>query len=331
MAGQRIFVTGANGFLGSHLVDTLLARGDEVTCLVRRTSDLRWLEEKPIQLVYGDVAQGDTSWWDGLVGQNIVFHSAGAIKAKSREDFYRVNGEGTRSIVQGCLTKNRSLKRFVLISSIAAHGPVAAGNGMEESGTCEPVSHYGRSKLVGEKILMEEGKDLPCTIIRPAIIYGPRDLQLLPFFQAASYRLRPRFGLTTRQVNMVYVDDVVACCLAASESPAAVGEIFNAGGADNPTLNRAARTFSEAVGKPRSFPLWIPMPAFYVVGAASEIIARLTGGIPFLPWDKTREFLQRRWTVNVKKARHELGHAPQVGLLAGSRKTVDWYRQQGHL
>lgn len=328
---KRVFITGANGFLGSHLADACLARGDTVTCLVRKSSDLRWLDGKPVHLVYGDVTDAKTDWQEQLAHQEIVFHSAGVIKAFKANDYHRVNAEGTRRLLKACKTANTGLKRFILISSIAAHGPALNGNLMSEQDEPHPVSDYGKSKVAAEKIVQTEAEKVPWTIIRPAAIYGPRDYQLLPFFQLAAKGVRTLLGVRERRLNFVYVDDVVQCCLLAADNPKAVGAIYNAGGLENPSYRQVGIELLKALGKKRSIPLPLPTVGVYTLSLISTVWARMTGQIPLLPWDKTREFVQRRWTVDIRKAQTELGYQPQTPFSDGVKKTAQWYRQEGSL
>ena len=328
---QKVFITGANGFLGSHLADACLARGDTVTCLVRKTSDIRWLEGKAVQLAYGDVTDPVSDWREHLAEQEIIFHSAGVIKALRTKDYYRVNAEGTVRLLRACQTANPQLKRFVLISSIAAHGPTLNGNLMSEQDEAHPVSDYGKSKVAAEKIVQEESGQIPWTIIRPAAIYGPRDYQLLHFFRLAAKGLRTVLGFRERRLNFVYIDDVVQCCLLAADDPKAAGEIYNAGGLENPSYRQVGAELLKAVGKKHSLPLPLPTVGIYGLSLMSTAWARITGTTPLLPWDKTREFVQRRWTVDIRKAQEELGYQPLTPFSDGVKKTAEWYRQENVL
>ncbi len=162
-------VTGANGFVGSHLVDLLLESGYQVRCLVRGTSDLRWLEGKNVELRHGGIL--DPSSLAGAVrGADYVFHVAGITRARRREDFLRVNGEGTRNLAEACAKHAPGVRKIVYCSSLAAGGPAPSSRPIDEESPAVPHSTYGRSKLEGEIALLRLADRLSYSIVRPPAI-----------------------------------------------------------------------------------------------------------------------------------------------------------------
>lgn len=204
---SKALVTGANGFVGSHLVEALLHRGYRVRCLVRKTSNLRWLSGLNVEYVYCDIAEKD-SLRDAVRGVDFVFHCAGLTKARNREEYFKANAEGTKNLVEVCLKHNPELKRFVYVSSQAAVGPGSDEKPLNEEAPCRPVTHYGESKLEGEKIVLAYVSRLPITIVRPPAVYGPRDTDILGFFKVANSRFRVSFGLGQSFLSLVYVKDL---------------------------------------------------------------------------------------------------------------------------
>ena len=146
----KVLVTGGNGFLGSHLVEALIRRGYRVRCLVRRTSDLRWIQGLRVEYVHGNLADL-TSLSRAVQGVDYVYHSAGVIKALKPETYYRVNRDGTRNLLQVCSDSRENFKKFIYVSSLAAVGPSPNGRPLREESCPRPVSDYGRSKLEGEE------------------------------------------------------------------------------------------------------------------------------------------------------------------------------------
>ena len=171
---MKTLVTGATGFIGSHLVEELLKGGHRVTCLVRKTSNLQWINGLNVRLIYGDCTIKE-SLLNAVADFDYIFHLAGLTKAANERDFFSANALGTENLVSAVIEKNPDTKRFVYLSSLAAAGPSCDGTPAKEAGEPKPVSAYGRSKLEGERIVMRHKNTIPVTVIRPPAVYGPRD------------------------------------------------------------------------------------------------------------------------------------------------------------
>src|SRR5215467_11621357 len=167
---QKVLVTGANGFIGSHLVRELLDRGYEVSGLVRPTSDIRSLQGLPIRIFLGDVCEPETLVAP-MQGVHYIYHLAAKLMVDSREDFLQTNTEGTKHMLEAARKYAAdSLKRFLLVSSQAGAGPGTDTTPMDESAPMKPVSWYGQSKKEAEEAAQSCG--LPITIVRPSAVYG---------------------------------------------------------------------------------------------------------------------------------------------------------------
>ena len=331
MAVMRCALTGANGFLGSHLVDRLLADGHEVSALVRESSDLRWLAGQEVRLVKGEL-DDPASLARAFEGAELIFHLAGAVVALESKAYYRVNQEACRVVAEAAMGCGEGLKRFVLVSTLAVHGrrPDETGPVSEES-ACEPVNHYGRSKLGGEEAARALGSGLPLTVIRPGGIYGPRDEASLALFQQGQKGIYLKMGLGRRMVNMCHVADIVDGIMLAATKDEALGETFLLGDRENYTLEKLGQTMVQAVRGGRGVPIWLPLSGAYVAGALGSAVGRLRGKRPLLDLDQVRMYAVRNWAMDVGKARRMLGYRPRYTLLEGATETAAWYREEGWL
>lgn len=327
---MKCALTGANGFLGSHLADRLLKDGHQVTALVRESSELRWIADKGIRLVTGALDDA-AALAQAFEGAELIFHLAGAVVAGDPAAYYRVNQEAARAVAEAALGVE-GLRRFVLVSTLAVHGvrKDEPGPVNEESG-CEPVNHYGRSKLGGEEAARALCPGLPLTVVRPGGIYGPRDTASLALFQQGAKGIYLKMGFGRRLVNMCHVADIVDGILLAAARDEGLGETFLLGDAENYTLEQLGQTMVRAVRGGRGLPLWIPLTGAFALAAAGSALGRLRGKRPLLDIDQVRMYAVRNWAMDVGKARRLLGYRPRYTLLEGATETAAWYREQGWL
>lgn len=326
--GVTCLVTGATGFVGSHLVDALLARGDQVVCLTRKTSDLRWLQNKPVAFAWGDVTAPE-SLPSAVRDVDYVFHAAGLTRARDPEDFARVNHQGTVSLLQACGASARRLRRFVLVSSQAAAGPAHTERPVTEDDPRRPVSLYGQSKRDAEVAAEGYRKELPITIVRPPAVYGPRDEATLPLFRIVARHILP-MPTRPRRVSVISWRDLTAGILLAAEHPRAVGRTYFMAHDLSVSIADVARMAARALH------IWtVPVPApvwavrAYITGLRLFVRA-WTKGEAFGK-DKGRELGVRYWLCDSSRAQRELGFRAPTPHEEGVRATVLWYRQQGWL
>ena len=323
---MKVLITGGTGFIGSHLVEYLLERGDEITCLVRSRGRLRWLDPSRVKLVEGDCTDPNLAVKLQETFDR-VFHLAGVTKSLRRDEYYQVNGEGTANLVSD-LAVAKGADRFIYLSSLAAAGPSEEGHPAREGDPPRPVSHYGRSKLQGERALERLGASFPWMVVRAPVIYGPRDRDLLPFFQMAKRRLAFRLG-GRRTFSLCYVEDLVRGLHLVAEKGKA-GEIYYLAEPHPRTWEEIWDSIACALGvRPVTFSL--PHALLSCGAWIWEGIARFTGTPPLLNRDKAEEMAKRHWTCDPGKAERELGFAAAVPLRAGVRRVVDWYERHGWL
>lgn len=334
---MKALVTGANGFIGEHLVRALLKHGDAVRAMVRRESAGAPLKALGAEVVLGDVSQPQ-SLPPAIAGVDAVFHLAGLVKALSRDELFNVNEGGTRNVAHACAGRTTP-PVLLLVSSLAAAGPAHDGQPRTERDPAEPVSDYGRSKRAGEIAALDLSGQLPLTIVRPAATFGEGDLNSLPMFHlAARHGVYAAPGLKHRRLSLVHADDLAeALWLAARHGKragphqdAAEGCYFIA--ADPaPEYDELGRLIGEAVGRRRIRIVHAPDWLIRGAGAASQWLARLRGRPTIFNLDKMREASAGSWLCSAERIRNELGFRVERPLGDRLRQTADWYASHGLL
>jgi len=325
----KALVTGATGFIGSHLVEGLLQKGVQVRCLVRKTSDLSWLKNLPIQVFYGN-CNDKASLREAVKGVDQVFHLAGVTKAIEEKTYFEVNALGTGNLIHACLENNPRLQKFIYLSSQAASGPCQNGGKKKESDRCEPVSAYGHSKRMGEEFALAHSHEIPLLILRPSAVYGPRDRDIYAFFKLLSKRIKPCLFGQERHISLCYVYDIIQAILLAAESQESSGDIFFLSDGHDYRLEEIGDIFAQAMG---ITPVCIRVPEWMISGIASfsEYLSKLSKKPPLLNKGKVEEMIQKNWVCDITRAKTLLGFEPQFKLFQGAKLTFEWYRKENWL
>lgn len=315
--------------MGSHLVERLLDEGYTVRCILREGSDHRWLESLDIERIYGSYADTEIIK-EAAKGVNVTFHLAAATKARSIEDFRRINVEGTRKLA-GAVAYVAAGSRFVFASSQAAAGPSTPGNPKTEEATPIPISDYGQSKLEAERIFTETNPGVSWIIIRPGAVYGPRDKDILPFFRIVNKGFIPRVGLKKKYLNLIYISDLVEILTIAARRTDLNEQVYFAAHPEVTEYGGFGAAIAQALGKKKYFKLTVPVPLLYTVALINELQSSIAGKVPALNRDKAREMSQSHWTCDTSIAREHLGFEAKIGIDEGMKSTVSWYIENGWL
>ena len=326
---MRAAVTGATGFVGSHLVERLLAEGLDVVCLTRRTSDTVWIRDLPVEIRPVGLDEPD-ALTAAVEGADYVFHVAGLTRARRPEDYLAVNADATRRLLDATIRAGGATGRFVYVSSLAAAGPTPGPEALVETDEPHPLDGYGASKLAGEREVLAAADRLPVTIVRPPAVYGPRDRNFLSLFRLArQWRFMPVLGKVTNQLSFVHVTDLAEGTWLAASAGAGAGQTYYLGSGTH-TMRDVADALAAALGV-RLRALRIPSLLARLAGEFGELKWTLTGRSQILSRRKVRDALQSRWTCCWDKASRDLGYRPRVDLVAGMREMAAWYVDQGLL
>ena len=317
-------VTGGQGFIGSHLCERLLAAGHQVRVLARPGSSLAHLAGLPLETVRGDLAE-DGDLRPALAGAGWVFHLAGALKGFREADLMRVNRDGTARLLAACRT-HAAGARFILVSSLAAAGPSGA-RPRTEADAPAPLTWYGRSKLAAEREVLASG--LASVILRPPVVFGPRDRDVLGYFRIARRGLLPVPGAGARRYSLIYAPDLADGLLRAAETPCPSGTVLHLTGPDLTWAGFGLR-IAAALGRPARV-LNLPEPALRACGRAADLWARMRGRPGIFSSQKVTEMLAPGWVASPEQAARVLGWSAPTGLDAALDATVAWYRTHGWL
>ena len=327
---MTILVTGGSGFLGSHVVEHLARAGRPVRALVRRTSDTKFLKTLPnVELAEGAVDDA-ASVHAAARGVTGIVHAAGLVKAQSPDEFMRMNRGGTENLLAAALENRATLKRFVLVSSLAALRP-SQGDGAADPRRLRapPVTDYGRSKLAAERAALAKKDELSLVIVRPPAIYGPRDREILAFFKSIKLGVLPLLGSTQEQAQHDLRLRLRRCLRRGARRrrserlrvPRRRRRGAHDGGAHPP--DRSGDGTARAV----AFPPAARVSSKRRRSAPSSTARRRTKAV-MLTRDKLNELFEQ-WVCDSARARRDLGWKPEVSFETGITKTVAWYREAG--
>lgn len=329
MNTEKILITGASGFIGSFIVEEALRRGFETWAAMRKSSSKEYLQDERIHFIELNLNSKE-QLVEQLRGKDFdyVVHAAGVTKCLNKEDFHRINTEGTKHLVEAILELQMSLKRFVYLSSLSIFGAIKEQqpyDEIRETDTPQPNTEYGRSKLEAEQYLDSLGTRLPYVILRPTGVYGPREKDY--FVMAKSIQQHSDFavGYKRQDITFVYVTDVVQAVFLALEKGQTGRKYFLSDG----EVYQSA-TFSNLIHEELGRPWWIritaPVWVLRIITFFGEHISRMTGKVSVLNNDKFNILRQRNWRCDIQPAIDELGYQPKVKLKEGVKRSIKWYK-----
>lgn len=325
----EILVTGANGFIGSHICQALIEAGFAVRALVRESSDLSNIKDLPLNIVYGDL-NDPLSLEKAVSGADSVISNAGLTKALDPAMFRRVNVEGTINLLEAVAKSNPGVKRFVQISSAAASGSSDSIEPVREDSIPRPLTAYGRSKLEAEGAVLSYEDKFPVVILRPSAVYGPRDREMLAFFKIIKLGVKPTFGPGECYCSFTYVKDIAAAVVRTLSAEPASGSVYFVAEKRYYSYSEAGDIISRALGRP-AIDIHIPLAIVRVAGRISEFMSKVRRKASIFTYDKAVEISQKFWIQDSSKISEEIGFVCPTSFEAGVKETVDWYRREDWL
>ncbi len=328
---MRALVTGATGFIGSHLADLLHKKGFDVRCTIRKTSSLRWLKDKPYELIEASLSDRE-SLKKAVKDVDYVFHVAGLTYAHNYEEFLKGNRDGTKNLLDAVLEASPKVKRFLFVSSETVAGPSRSfEEPMTEDMPAHPITSYGKSKKAAEDEVLNVKDKIPVTVIRAPAVFGPRDTEIYQIFKTVKSGLGTLVGLKPKYLSLVYSADLVKGIFESAMSDKAAGEIYFIANDGFYNWHRLITIIQEALGK--KFVIKLKLPHFIVLSVAgiSGFIGKFKSKPPVFNYEKGIDFIQDFWTCSNEKAKRDFGFQPDYSIEDALVETIKWYKENNWL
>ena len=319
-------VTGASGFVGSHLVDYLVEKNYKVRCIVRKTSSLKWLKGKDVEIHICELTdkEGLRKIFDGA---DYIYHVAGVVKSKKPEGYFKGNVDTTRTLLEAALEFKDNIKRFLVVSSQTSSGPSPLNNPLTEEDLCNPITTYGRSKLAQEELAKSFMDKIPVTICKVAAVYGERDTEIFIFFKTFSKGLMTSIGLHDKQVSLLHVADVVRGLYLSATSEKAIGKSYFITSEKYYTWKEVGDVTSKVMNK-KPFKVRVPHFLVYIIAAIAQFFSLFSSKAATLNIEKGKDITRPAWISDYRKAYKDFGFKQEISLEEGIRRTVEWYKQK---
>jgi nucleoside-diphosphate-sugar epimerase len=320
-------VTGATGFVGLNLCDRLLSDAISIHIFTRRrTYDIDGFATRGAKIFQGNFTN-ESVLQAALEGVDTIFHVAGAVSAVKKDDYFVSNTDFTSAILKYA----KKSQRFILVSSLAAAGPSMKGEAITEEMEPHPITYYGESKLAAENIVKHWGKehDHNFFILRPAVVFGPQEKNVLHFFKMISKGWRIILGTGEKKVSLIYIEDLIAAMVACANTEGEPGKTFFVCNDHALTWNEFTNEIQNAIRPKKVFTVKVPEFLVYPVAAVADLIAKLAGKPLIINSQKILEMKQPAWVCSNQKLKHALHWQETVSVGQAMAATARWYNQQG--
>lgn len=329
---EKILVTGASGFVGSHFVETAFNADYEVHAAVRKSSSIKHIQPFVSKFIYPDFENIDElGALFSAENYTYILHAAALTKAKSEDIMHDVNVQFTANLIEAAFRNNIPPKRFVFISSLAAIGPVLYDEeALTENSEYNPITMYGKSKMLAEEMIHRRYADKPISIIRPTAVYGPREKDLFILFDTMNKGLDAYIGRAPQKLSFIYVKDLTRILLASFLLEADKIEVFNATDGNVYSRYQMADIFRTTLSK-KLVRLHIPYAIVKNIAVIFGWLYRNSTKTPVLYPERLGELTAQNWACDISKARDVLKFEPHYDLQAGLAESLRWYKENNWL
>lgn len=324
---KKILITGASGFVGSHLVEEALDRGLNVYAGVRKTSSRQFLKDNRInffEMNFADVE--DMTKKLKAEKFDYIVHNAGVVSAPKLEDYYRVNCEFVKNFTTALYAAESIPEKFIFISSLAATGPASnkdLTDFLKLEDEPDPINAYGKSKLAAEQHL-ENLDGFPYINLRLTAVYGPREKEILTFFKLLNKGLEGYIGTKKQHLTFIYVKDLAKLVVDAIHSSFEQKTYFVSDGDHHPATNLGK--YGKQVLNKKTFKLHVPLGLVRGIAYLLENIGKITGSYPPLNLEKVHILSSLNWKCDINPIKEDFNFQPQYDLEKGLEETLEWYR-----
>jgi nucleoside-diphosphate-sugar epimerase len=321
---KKLLITGANGFVGSWMVEEAIAQGFHVYAGVRKSSNLQYLTDPRIHFFYYSFEQED-KLREQLVSHNFdyIILNAGVTTAKNRESYFKINSGYTRKFCRILMEEQLLPTKLVYVSSLASYGPanLQMSQVLDKDSIPHPVTWYGESKLQAEQFI-QSFRILPTLIFRPTAVYGPRDHDMVSVYKTIQLGIGPKIGAGDMDATFIYVKDLAKLIIDSLEARAARKAYFVGDGTVYPihTLNDILAKLLDK----RIIKVTLPFFVMQVAGFISEMVGKLQGKTPLLNRNKVKEYYARSFEVDIADLKKDFNFAPAYDLETGLKETLEW-------
>lgn len=324
---MKIVITGATGFIGSHIKDKLLQEGHSVSVLVRKNSKTKDLDSEKLNVFEVDYSDKNTLT-KALENCEIIIHCAGALFGKNYDALRKANVESTINLVDS-VKNNSNFKQFIFISSLTAAGPsTSIDMPKSESDFNSPITNYGKSKAEAEDYIENQKDWLNYTILRLPAVYGPRDTAIFSLFKLAKVGFGSLIGFSTKYISLIHSTDVVNGVSLVLNNEICFNKKYFLSSDEYYSWQEVMSVMKKAFNKKLFINLRLPHFLVYIIAYINSFASKILGLTPIFDLDKARDFTQKYWICNNKALKNDVSFTQSVSLEKGILETANWYKEQ---
>lgn len=325
---KKVLITGASGFVGSHLVESALQDGYDVFASIRSSSNIQHLSSLPVTWVTLSMSNVEQLAVELSEQQyDFIIHCAGSTKAKTELDYNYVNAELSRNLAVAVIKAGIPVEKFVFVSSLAALGPIPYNSSKDITAdhSPAPVTAYGKSKLLAEQYLKEiEG--LPLVVVRPTAVYGPREKDIFIILKTINSGLEPYIGKTSQKLSFIYVKDLVKVLLSLLREDVKTGGSYNV--SDGQVYSKyELADIMKSITRKKTYKFHIPIPLVSAIASVLEFVYSFRTDSPALNKEKINELNAENWSCSIRELEQDLGFIADYPLRKGLEETLNWYKE----